>query len=44
VTNVLLNSFFDDRKTVQYMKSSGKTKKNYKKTNDRSRVPTIEEL
>ena len=23
--NVLLNSFFDDRKTVKYMKSSGKT-------------------
>ena len=28
---VLLNSFFDDRKIVQYMKSSGKTKRITKK-------------
>ena len=34
--------FFDDRKTVKYMKSSGKTKRITKKKNDRSRFPTIE--
>jgi len=31
VKNVLLNSFFDGRKTVKYMKSSGKTKRITKK-------------